>query len=86
MSKDNKTVGDAHKDVQFEGIGEMYPNIHFNIYKPEGHPQIYTKEHRPTMTAMGVETDQPQVTGSIELIEDQLVYQKITGNVTREYR
>ena len=38
------------------------------------------------MTTIGVETVRPKVTGSIELIEDQLVYQRRTGNVTTEDR
>ena len=86
MLKDNKSVGDAYNDVEFEGIGGDVRQHVYKIYKPEGHPQIDTKEHRPTMTALGVEKVQPQVTGSIELIEDQLVYQKRTGNVTKEHR
>ena len=86
MLKNNKTMGDAHDDVQLEGIGgDAPPHVH-KIYKPGGHPQTDTKEHRPTMTMMEVKTARPQVTGSIELIEDQLVYQKRTGNVTKEHR
>ena len=38
------------------------------------------------MTTIGVETVRPKVTGSIELIEDQLVYQIRTTNVTEEDR
>ena len=86
MLKDNKSVGDAYNDVEFEGIGGDVRQHVYKIYKPEGHPQIDTKEHQPTMDVMGVETVKPQVTGSIELIEDQLVYQKRTGTVTTDYR
>ena len=86
MSNDNKTMGDAHDDVQFERIGGEVPLHVQKIYKPEGHPQTDTKEHRHTMTTMGVETVPPKVTGSIEFIEDQLVYQRRTGNVTTEDR
>ena len=86
MLKNNNTMGDAHDDVQLEGIGgDPPPHVH-KIYKPGGHPQTDTKEHRPTMTMMEVKTARPQVTWSIELIEDQLVYQKRTGNVARGHR
>ena len=78
MLTGNKTIGDAHDDVQFEGIGgDVPPHVH-KIYKPGGHPQTDIEEHRPTMTMMEVETVRPQVTGNIELIEVQLVYQKRT--------
>ena len=44
MLNDNKTVGYAHNDVQFEGIGgdvPPQPHVH-KIYKPGGHPQPHS--------------------------------------------
>ena len=77
MLKENKPMSDAHNDLP--------PHTH-KIYKPGDHPQSDTKEHWPTVTMMGVETVRPQVKGSIELVEDQLVNQKRTGNVNTENR
>ena len=71
LLKDNKTMGDAHDDAQFEGIGGDVPLYAHKFYEPGGYSQTDTNEHRHTMTT--------KVTGSIE---DQLVYQRRTGNVT----
>ena len=56
MLKGNKTMGDAHDDVQFEGIGGDVPLHVHKFYKPGGYSQTDTKEHRHTMTTIGVET------------------------------
>ena len=81
MLKDNKTVGDAHNDVQFEGNGgDIPPHVH-KIYKPRGHPQIDTKEHRPTMTVMGVEASSHR-----EHRVDRVGVSEKNRNVTTEYK
>ena len=74
------SMGDAHVDAQFEGIGRDVPLHGHKFYEPGGYSQKDTKEHRHTMTTIGVEMVRPKVTGSIELIEDQLVYQRRTRN------
>ena len=52
----------------------------------DAHRQTDTEEHWPTMNTMGVETARPQVTGSIELVEDQLVHQRRTGKEHSRHR
>ena len=49
-------MGGAHDDVQFEGIGGDVPLHVHKFYKPGGYSQTDTKEHRHTMTTIGVET------------------------------
>ena len=77
MLRENKHVSDTHNDVP--------PHAH-KIYKSGDNLQTDTEEHWPTMNTMGVKTARPQVTGSIELVEDQLVHQRRPGKEHSRHR
>ena len=69
-----------------DGLIEIVTTLRDNKTMSDAHRQTDTEEHWPSMNTMGVETARPQVTGSIELVEDQLVHQRRPGKEHSRHR
>ena len=69
MMKENKPMSDKHNDVPL------------HAHKIDN-PQTDSMDHGPDAATMGVKTGRPQVTGSIKLVDYQLVYQRRIRNVS----